>query len=351
MATLQNFDFAYNSWIEYARKNQLDFDVEKFKRLTEKLESKKLPIIIGSASLALFLGVSERQLESVLGARHKFYRQFEIPKRSGGVRSIACPYPFLYNMQKTILLRILNPYCSAAIEGNAHGFLQGRSIKSNAQAHAANHKKQLLKLDISDFFGSVKQMAVQEIFREMGYGDKIARVLGRLCCHQGYLPQGAPTSPALSNLAFTGYDQKINAVCTDLGLIYTRYADDMSISGDDVRVMVDNIEAILIEGVFRLNHKKTKVYNSGFSITGVSISEGELRLPKKVKRQYRQDIYFIRKYGILASMNRQAENKFRYPEVVLGRLQHWLNIEGISEELEEAFDVYWRSINAYGLTG
>jgi len=175
----------------------------------------------GVDELARRLDVDAKQLRRIVPR----YREFFIPKRSGGRRRILAPEPELKSLQQRILRRLLARLKSHPA---AMGFERGRSIVTNALPHQG--QALVMRLDVKDFFATTRARRVQRYFRRIGWNRAAARLLTRLCTHQGGLPQGAPTSPRLSNLVNYRLDARLAAMASRLGAVYTRYADDVTIS-------------------------------------------------------------------------------------------------------------------------
>ena len=157
----------------------------------------------------------------------------------------------------------------------AHGFCPKKSIVTNARVHVSN--KYLLKLDLKDFFPSITQNQVINVFRSLGYSNHVAFYLGSICCVDGHLPQGAPTSPALSNIIAHHLDNRLLGVAKKMGYKYTRYADDLAFSGDLIKpVFVQYVVRIISECHFIVNASKVKLYkgNGAKILTGVSLANG-----------------------------------------------------------------------------
>lgn len=153
------------------------------------------------------------------------YREFSMPKRSGGMRTIQAPSDELKSVQRRILRRLLG---RLKVHPAATGFERGRSIVDNARPHQG--QAVVMRLDIKEFFTSTSAHRVKEYFRRIGWNRPAADLLLRLCTYEGGLPQGAPTSPRLSNLINYRLDARIAAMAARLGGVYTRYADDITIS-------------------------------------------------------------------------------------------------------------------------
>jgi hypothetical protein len=153
------------------------------------------------------------------------YREFTIPKRSGGRRRILAPDDELKRLQRRILRRLLG---RLRAHPAAHGFERGRSIVTNALPHRG--RDAVVRLDLVDFFPSTRAARIRRYFRRIGWNRAATRILVRLCTHEGRLPQGAPTSPRLSNLVNYRLDARLAGIAAALGAVYTRYADDLTFS-------------------------------------------------------------------------------------------------------------------------
>ena len=188
------------------------------------------PGTLGADELAGRLGVP---LDSLLAAPVG-YQQFAIAKRGGGQRRIAAPIASLKALQRTILYRLLGRLKS---HPTATGFERTHSIVTNAAAHCG--AAVVVRMDLRDFFPNTSAPRLDGYFRRIGWDAQAAELLTRLCTHEGALPQGAPTSPRLSNLVNIAMDARLAGLAASVGAVYTRYADDMTFSLHD-----DNRDAI-----------------------------------------------------------------------------------------------------------
>jgi RNA-directed DNA polymerase len=153
------------------------------------------------------------------------YREFFVPKRSGGKRRLCAPQPRLKGLQRQVLHRLLR---RLRVHTAATGFQPGQSIVTHARRHVG--QAVVVRLDVKDFFPSTSAERVHEYFRNIGWNRPAARLLVRLCTHQGGLPQGAPTSPRLSNLLNYRLDARLTAMARKFETTYSRYADDITLS-------------------------------------------------------------------------------------------------------------------------
>lgn len=276
---------------------------------------------------ANLLAVEEDALREVLDYVPRQYKLFYIRKRSGGFRAITAPEDKLRVMQQTIYQRIL---LLAHVHPAVTGFCPGKSVADNARAHLG--RKNVLKVDIHDFFPSIRSPKVRAAFREMGYSGPIAKVLGELCCCYRCLPQGAPTSPALSNIIAYPMDKKMMALADEYGLVYTRYADDLTFSGDYLPKdeVLARIHGIVREEGFTINAKKTRFLSEYKRkiITGVSVSSGEkMTIPKVKKREIRKNVHYVLTKGLVGHQEHIGSTDPVYLKRLLGNLCYWRSIE------------------------
>lgn len=313
----------------------------------EELKRRDLPPIFEFSHLSDLVGVDYRMLSTIAHSPHNFYRTFSIPKRSGGIREIDTPRPILLETQRWILSEILS---KRPISNNAHGFVFDRSIITNAKVHVGN--KELLKLDIKDFFTSIKIHTVYKIFSSAGYPDNVCRALSRLTTKNSCLPQGAPTSPTISNLACLDMDIQLDEAAKKNRLVYTRYADDMNFSGEKVSDdMKDIVSKIISKYGFSLNSKKTNLAKEGRrkTITGISISSGELKLPRSYIRNLRKQIHFVSSRGIAAHSVATRNYDPLLLDRLLGMVSFWLQVSPHSRAAQDANAKLRRYIKTFSL--
>ena len=198
------------------------------------------------------------------------YRDAGIPKKSGGIRKLEIPSLMLKTLQETSALAFA---VAAGSEGHscAYGFMKKRSVVDAMERHRRNRSRWFLKLDIKDFFGStdladaVGQMT--NVFPFSLQNKVYLRDLLEPYFYRNCLPQGAPTSPILSNLVMVPFDCELSRKLTEKGFVYTRYADDMLISHKDkfdwremVQTVTDTFAELKLP--YRLNHTKTRFGSS-----------------------------------------------------------------------------------------
>ncbi|WP_288942981.1 retron St85 family RNA-directed DNA polymerase [uncultured Roseovarius sp.] len=299
--------------------------VRGYLKYIERLEQKKLPPIFELRHLSSLLGIEERLLVSLVQAPASFYREFQIPKKRGGFRTISVPSPLALNAQRWVLCEILN---KMVVHESCYGFIRGRSVVDNARKHLGNHA--LLKLDLKDFFPSITMNRVTKIFLRAGYPVSVSYFLARICCLNRRLPQGAATSPMLSNLVAVRLDAGLTEYAEERGLVYTRYADDLTFSGSKIgSTEIEQIGYIISEQGFTLNEKKTllRVGQTKKIVTGVSISNGKLALPRSAIREIKLEAYHLLKRGYFEHSKFKEHLDPLLMERILGRIGFWLQID------------------------
>jgi retron-type reverse transcriptase len=284
--------------------------------------------------LAKLLYIENNSLFAIINNPAAFYRTFEIKKKSGGMREIRAPYPSLKTIQQWIYEYVLkNQY----VHGCAHGFRTRRSIVTNVKTHVEN--KCLLKLDLKDFFPSIKINRVVQVFKNIGYTKNVSWLLATVCCLDEELPQGAPTSPALSNIVARHMDKRLYRLAKSFGYRYSRYADDISFSGDDIPVAFIKYATAIIEDCgFAVNEKKVRLYKEQDNkiLTGVALRNGMMRLPREKRRGYEQEIYYMIKYGIGARPKGNYDSFSTYIRSLIGKANFWLMLEPGNKFAKEA---------------
>jgi hypothetical protein len=242
------------------------------------------------------------------------YRRFTIPKRDGSERAIWAPMPRLKAAQHWILRNVVE---KLLVHGSVHGFVPGRSTQTNAAAHTDS--RLVLKVDIKDFFPTVTFPRVKGVFRKAGYRESVATLLALLCTESPReivelegttyyvalgprcLPQGAPTSPALTNTLGLRLDRRLHGLAHKHGWRYTRYADDLTFSLPSshqgpprVGVLLGSVRAVVESEGFRLHPDKTAMARRGGrqKVTGLVVNgTGRPRTPRELRRRLRAAIH------------------------------------------------------------
>ena len=253
------------------------------------------------------------------------YHPAVIKKRDGGTRQLLVPDRLLMNIQRNILHHILD---QMPVSPYATAYHKGGGIVPNAQAHIGS--RQVLKLDIRDFFGHIVFCQVyQSAFPTVYFPPSVGTLLTHLCCYRDYLPQGAPTSAAISNLVMKPFDTYMGAWCEERKIRYSRYCDDMTFSGDfDAETVIRKTGGFLKSMGFELNGKKTRVVSSHLrqEVTGITVNQ-----KPQVNRQYRarlkQELYYCGRFGFRSHLEAVHDTRF-LPLGDAGILRYWLSLLG-----------------------
>ena len=300
------------------------------------LLSKNLPVIFETEHLAFLLGRSKLYMNSVVFSPESHYRKFKMKKRSGGFREIDVPFPALLECQYWIYENIL---AKVPLNNCAHGFAKKKSIVTNARVHL--NQSVLLKIDLKNFFPSIGKDRVIALFHRLGFPTEIAFYLASICCLRDCLPQGAPTSPSISNIICIKLDNRLLAFAKKFGLKYTRYADDLAFSGEEIPAkFIDYISSIVKDEGFEINTNKTQLHNKKGKriLTGISISSDSLKVPKDYKRKVFQEIHYINKYGLYSHMTKKKIRNPYYLNSLIGKLNFIINIEPKNIKALESHD-------------
>ncbi len=326
-----------NNWQSFVTENYFGAKTrDALIKYIERLIERSSIVILDIKHLASIIGIEEKVLASMIAYPPSFYYSFCIPKRKGGFRNIAAPYPALLHVQRWIYENLLK---QIELNPSATGFRKDKTIISNATEHL--NAKCVLKMDIKDFFPSILKNRIIAVFRIMGYTKKMSYNLASLCCLDNCLPQGAATSPCLSNIIAKRMDFRLHGLAEKFDLKYTRYADDFTFSGEFINHRhIDYITNIVEKEGFRINDKKTQLIgkNGRKIITGISISSGKLTIPKLTKRVIRKNVYFVLKYGLMKHLENIGEHDPIYLERLLGILYFWKSVEPNKEYIHKAIN-------------
>jgi RNA-directed DNA polymerase len=296
----------------------------------ERLQSAGLPILSTPADVAQAMGVTISRLRWLAfhseASSNIHYVRFSVPKKSGGIRELASPHRDLAGCQEWILENILT---KVAVREQAHGFVCGRSTLTNASPHVS--AEVVVNADLKDFFPSITFPRVKGAFQSLGYSPAAATILALLCTEcprrtvtyegQTYhvatgprgLPQGACTSPALSNIISRRLDVRLAGICAKLGWQYTRYADDLTFSSSGeaaakVGYLLARVRHIVGEEGFTVNEKKTRVLrrNTAQTVTGIVVND-RTAVSRRTIRRLRAILHRAGKEGL------KAQNRHGHP--------------------------------------
>lgn len=264
------------------------------------------------------------------GKRH--YRKIVLTKRSGGLRTLYAPDILLKTVQRNILRNVLSHF---PLSPFATAYREKCSTLDNARPHVEH--KQILKLDIENFFDSITFIHVYRLFRKTELPVAVVTLLTHLCCYRDALPQGAPTSPTISNLIMQRFDDSIGKWCRERGIVYTRYCDDMTFSGDfDARQLKNKVRGLLRDMGLTLNVRKSRLITAARrqTVTGIVVNQ-KLQLARDIRRKLRQEVYFCQRFGVESHLMRtgafspqanQREQRLRYLQSLQGKIAYLLQI-------------------------
>lgn len=317
--------------------------IDLYSRYINSLTDRGLPPILSFKHLSDTLTIPAQLLYFMSFETHLFYKEFSIPKRSGGFRKISAPSLNLDEVHRWILEKILNVF-TPNFSDCVIGYIQKKSIVDHIKPHI--HSKQLIKFDLKNFFPSINSTDVTNIFLELGYTKSVSRIFSALTTVNNALPQGACTSPVISNIHMRKFDDHFLKFCKKNNLIYTRYADDMVISGDGpFESILPELKKKFINFGLTLNHSKTRIYKNESQvrfITGLILKNGLIRLPKEMRRRIRAQCHlFITKFDEITSTGldlniEKIPKSYRDKELIsdptfadriIGKLNFWLQIE------------------------
>jgi retron-type reverse transcriptase len=293
--------------------NQVESDIAK-------LRAANLPILHATQELADAMGVQLAELRFLAFDRRvsriSHYRRFAMAKKTGGERIISAPMPRLKRAQYWVLDNVL---ARVPLHAAAHGFVAGRSIVSNALPHVGRNV--VVNLDLKDFFPSVAMPRVKGVFRQLGYSEQVATTLALLCTErktdevvvdgekffvghkERVLPQGAPTSPALTNILCRRLDARLQGAAQKLGFRYTRYADDLTFSADAtaaklVGKMLWRAKQIVIAEGFTPHPEKEQVMRKRGQqhVTGIVVNS-KPSLDRDTIKRFRATLFQVEKDG------------------------------------------------------
>lgn len=323
---------------EATKQKKSDEYTSKCLAYAKKLSDKHLPIIYDEQHFSLLVGMRLDFLLSMSNSQRNFYRHFTIPKGNGKTRKIAEPLPMLKEVQHFILHNILLKVpCSVY----AKAYKNGASLKGNAKFH--RNQPVLVKLDIKDYFPSLHESRVYYLFHtSLGYSKSLSMLLTKLCTLNKGLPQGAPTSPYLSNLLTSDMDDAIYRFCAENGnLRYTRYADDISISGDlDPHFVISEVSKIVVAYQLKINKEKIAVarQHNRQIVTGIVVNK-KLQAPKDYRKSIRLEMHYCQKHGIDSHLQRRPDSfvnvdKVKYCQSMLGKINYCLQLNGKDTEMQ-----------------
>nr|WP_314369197.1 reverse transcriptase domain-containing protein [uncultured Acinetobacter sp.] len=294
--------------------------------------------------LASSLGITVKQLDFIShSSKANKYKKIEIPKKDGGMRELFVPNSFLKEIQRKILPELQKSY---EPRGCAFAYIKGKDIKQHAEKH--KDKKWVLRIDLKDFFSSIHFGRVRGVYKYLGCNDEISTYLAQLSCYNGKLPQGAPTSPILSNLIVMKMDGQLSKLAKDNLCFYTRYCDDIYFStnrkkfpqniaffdhssdnkfcqiGGDLEKIIKGNDFIINEKKVYLSNKSNRQFVTGLVVNEkVNVNRKFIRNIRPILKRLQKDEKFKKEY--FEKFNKDILSQLR------GKIEFIGNIRGYDD--------------------
>lgn len=252
----------------------------------------------------------------------KQYTTLNIPKKAGGFREISAPISAIKSIQRKLAVILVDFYPQKFC---VHGYTKQKSIKTNALVHS--RKRIIINLDLKDFFSSINFGRVRGLFKSypFDFNDEVATILSQICCFKGKLPQGAPTSPIVSNYICRKLDNELLAFAREYKVDYSRYADDITFSTNlnhlptaigrirgNKLILSKKLKELIRNNGFIINDDKTRYalkWNRQ-DVTGLIVNAG-VNVPRKYIKRVRSMLHAWEQYGLKAAAKEHFE-KFNY---------------------------------------
>lgn len=343
---------------------------EAIKQRFKEMQSRQVPVVFSLMHLSVLSGVRWARLRSIV-QRERLEADYQVyPKRksSGGHRWICVPATEVRAVQDWIASNILNSAGAVSrLSQASQAYSKGCSILHNAEQHAG--APWMLKIDIHNFFESVSERQVYWAFRKLGYPALLSFEMARICTRvvpaavgrfrsrdlkwrwnegnkgirsapydasqSGHLPQGAPTSPMLSNLIAVELDERVNRIVSEFSGIYTRYADDLIVSFTEgsratCQVVLERVRRVLGDQGFVLNRRKTHILGPGArkTVTGLVVNDVKPRLKRQTKNHIEVALHYIEDKGLIEHARYvQSKHPIAYLNHLSGLIEFARSIE------------------------
>ncbi|WP_051302827.1 reverse transcriptase domain-containing protein [Salibacterium aidingense] len=297
------------------------------------------------------LEISPKHLRYILFEMKDRYKSFEIPKKNGETRSIVAPSKSIKILQRKLNYILSLNYSNRP---TSHGFIKGKSIVTNAQPHVK--QSVVLNFDLKDFFSTINFGRVRGVFiKFFDIGDDAATVLANICCKDNVLPQGAPTSPIISNIVCYKLDKELLKFAKKHSCVYTRYADDITLSTNkkhfpNEMIQLNKQTYTLSKSLFnkienngfKINDNKTRIRycSQRMEVTGLTVNE-KPNVTRHYIRNIRAIIRSIEKYGLEVAQEIH-EGKYikihlkstpQITNLLIGKLNYVKMVRGIEDSV------------------
>ena len=300
-----------------------------------------------------YIGINLQRLKKLIYCASKGYLYvcFEVYKKNGSARVICAPIKELKRIQRRIYEYLKTLYCA---KDCSYGFEIGKNNILNAEKHKKH--RYLLNIDLKDMFSQITVNRIKGMLVNGPYNldEDVAKAISMITCCKGILPQGAPTSPILSNMILKMLDTKLIQYSMRYKLYYTRYADDLTFSSNqDIAKIVfanypksldlsDELQEIFNNSRFIVNSKKTKyyAYYRRQEVTGIIVNK-KLNIAKEKRKELRLLLYLCKKFGVISTAKRYFEkNKIRvyyscdkeiekkFSKIMYGKINYFVNVKG-----------------------
>ncbi len=315
--------------------------------------------LAGEAELLAYLDLGAAELKKIWYYREKMYRCFSIAKGRDKIRVISAPNERLKFLQRRLADKLTELYRP---RDPVHGFVAGRSVKTNALAHL--HRRFIVNIDLSDFFPTITQRRVEGMLSSLGIEVRVCEIISQICCNNGCLPQGAPSSPILSNMICFSLDKKLLFIDKKARCIYTRYADDITFSSHQPPaklfetalppagrfspdLFAPELRDIFTQNGFAINSDKTHYADrhSRRIVTGLKVNE-LLNVDRRYVRNIRAALHSIETFGL-----KDAEKKFRdeygghssLAAHLRGKISFLTHVKGLSDPVVRSITLRFNS--------
>ncbi len=327
------------------------------------LSTQGLPVIFSLPHLCLNSTTSIRHTINICESnRRDFYKRYKLKKKRGGYRVIQTPENELKYLQRWILNNILEKIPS---HKSCKGFDKNSSIKKNAECHL--NVECILKIDLLRFFDSINERRIYGIFKSLGYKENLCVSFAKICSieqdenfykafksneqklksyliakNEGILPQGSPSSPKLANLVLRRLDHRLSKLCSNKNVNYSRYADDLTFSGNekDLKNLKKVIYKIINSENLFVNFGKTRFLKRGSSyfVTGLSVHNDEVKVIKRTKKEIEHHLFHCLKNGVTGHMIKAKIKNRNFKDWLYGNICFVFSIE--PQKGQEYFDKF-----------
>lgn len=291
-------------------------------KVAERVNNNGFPIILNSYHLSNLVGIKWDILKKLINDNVSSYHKFYITKKDRiSKREILAPSQELSYVQKYICTEILN---KVRISDACYGFVSGKNIIDNAKKHL--NSEMILNIDLKDFFPSISSDRVYYIFNKLcGYDKTLSFCLTKLVTYRNMVPQGACTSPIISNIVLYMLDIRLLKLAEKNNINYTRYADDITFSGTKNQInhrFYSLVRKIVEDEGFKINDKKVHFSSESQrqEVTGLIINNGNVRIKRNYIRKIEQELYYIGKFGLENHIKNMGTYNAFYVEHLKGKI-------------------------------